>query len=46
MGIPKKELRPFDENLISFFREQVGVRDYVDLLTLFGTAPLIKTILI
>ena len=44
IGIPKKELRPFDRNLIGFFGEQVSIKGYIDLLTLFGIAPLVKTI--
>jgi len=44
MGIPEKELKLFDGNLIGFSEEQVGIRGYIDLLTSFRTAPLVKTI--
>lgn len=44
MGIPERELRPFHRNLIGFSGRQVGIRGYIDLLTSFGTAPLVKTV--
>ncbi|XP_052171626.1 uncharacterized protein LOC127787603 [Diospyros lotus] len=46
MRIPEGKLKPFDENLISFSGEQVGVRGYIDFPTSFRTAPLVKTIYI
>jgi len=44
MGILEEKFKPFRENLLSFFEEQVGIRGYIDLLTSFGTSPIIKTI--
>ena len=44
MVIPEEDLKPFLRNLIGFFREQVGVRGYIDLLTPFGAPSFVKTI--
>ena len=46
MGILEKDLGPFHGNLICFLGEQVGIRGYINLLTLLGTAPLAKAITI
>ena len=44
MGTPEMDLKPFHGNLIGFSGEQLGVTGYIDLLTSFGTALLVKTI--
>ena len=44
MGIPEEGLKLFHRNLVVFSGEQVCVKGYIDLLTMFEMAPLIKTI--
>ena len=44
LGIPKEDLRLFNRNLVDFSGKQVNAKGYIELLTTFGLAPLLKTI--
>jgi len=44
LGIPEEYLKPFTENLVGFSGEQVNVKGYIKLLTIFGLASLLKIV--